>query len=67
MRERTTAVPDRVRPVLVALAALVGTLVRAVPAAAGVALVAYGAWQIYAPAGAVVLGGFLILADRRIP
>ncbi len=40
--------------------------VRSVPGAGGALLVSYGAWQIYAPAGAIAAGAFLLALDRVI-
>jgi hypothetical protein len=40
---------------------------RSLPGAAGALLIAYGAWQAYHPAGAIVAGIALLAADRRIP
>ncbi|MFI6332925.1 hypothetical protein ACIBBG_32040 [Micromonospora chersina] len=48
-------------------AGVLGKVVRSVPGAAGALLVAYGAWDIYPPAGFITAGAFLLLADREIP
>lgn len=37
------------------------------PGVAGPLLISLGAWLAWAPAGFVVLGGFLLLLDRRTP
>lgn len=49
------------------LAGWTGSAVRSIPGAAGALLIAYGAWQAWTPAGAIVAGLFLLAADRRIP
>lgn len=49
------------------LAGWAGSTVRSIPGAAGALLVAYGAWQAWPPAGSIVVGLFLLAADRRIP
>jgi hypothetical protein len=51
----------------VRLAGWAGSAVRSIPGAAGALLIAYGAWQAWAPAGPIVAGLFLLAADRRIP
>lgn len=52
--------------VVVKGAAVLGKVVRSVPGAAGALMVAYGAWDIYPPAGFITAGAFLLLADREI-
>jgi hypothetical protein len=47
-------------------AATVGRLVRAAPGALGAAVVAVGVGMIYAPAGVIVAGLFLLAIDRGI-
>lgn len=60
----------RLRPRLgagvLAAAQWVGAGVRSVPGAGGALLVFYGAWQVYAPAGAIVAGAFLLALDRKL-
>ena len=50
-----------------AAAAAAGFSLRALPGVAGPLLVAYGSWLAWAPLGYLVLGGFLLWADRRMP
>lgn len=54
------------RAVVLKAAQWAGVGVRSMPGAAGALLVSYGAWQVYAPAGAVVAGLFLLALDRTI-
>ena len=48
-------------------AAAAGFCVRVGPGVAGPLLVAYGLWLAWAPLGFIAGGGFLLLADRRMP
>lgn len=59
LRARMTAIATRLRAVLRPPAAdqLFDT-----GGLAGVGLISFGAWQIYYPAGSIVLGGFLLAA-----
>lgn len=43
-----------------------GLLARATPAVAGILLLAYGLGQAYGPLSFIVLGVFLLIADRKI-
>jgi hypothetical protein len=51
------------RSARLALAAAAGHAVRVAPSLAGVALVSYGAWLAWRPAGFLTCG-FLLLADQ---
>jgi len=64
---RSAVAGRRAADLLVKGAEVLGNLVRSVPGAAGALLVAYGAWDIYPPAGFITAGAFLLLADRQIP
>ncbi len=48
-------------------AEIAGVCLRVGPGLCGAVLVAYGLWLAWAPLGFVVLGVFLLLADRRLP
>lgn len=65
-----TALAAQLRPRLGAMflraASWAGTGARSLPGAGGALLVSYGAWQVYAPAGAVVAGLFLLAMDRTM-
>lgn len=67
MRAVLMRLRPRTRVALLKLAGWVGTCVRSVPGAAGALLIAYGAWQVYAPAGPIVAGLFLLAVDRTVP
>lgn len=43
----------------------VGVVGRTVPGVAGPLLIAYGAYEVYEPLGFIVIGGFLLVLDRR--
>ncbi|MFG2054777.1 hypothetical protein ACGFI9_12170 [Micromonospora sp. NPDC048930] len=64
---RSAVAGRRAAALVVKGAEVLGSLVRSVPGAAGALLVAYGAWDIYPPAGFITAGAFLLLADRQIP
>lgn len=49
------------------VAAAAGYAARVGPGALGALSVAYGLWLAWVPLGWVALGGFLLLADRRMP
>ena len=68
MTESATAGPHAKRTAALILksAEVLGKVVRSVPGAGGALLVAYGAWDIYPPAGFIAAGVFLLLADREI-
>lgn len=44
-----------------------GVGVRAGPGLVGALFVSYGLWLAWAPLGFVAMGGFLLMADRRMP
>ena len=64
---RSAIAGRRAAALVVKGAEVLGKVVRSVPGAAGALLVAYGAWDIYPPAGFITAGAFLLLADRDIP
>jgi hypothetical protein len=46
--------------------ALVRNVGRGLPGVAGPLLIAYGLYEVYRPLGAITLGVFLLLLDRRV-
>lgn len=71
LRERWLAAHAKLRERWLAVggaaAAGAGLGVRTLPGVAGPLLIAYGLWLAWSPLGYMALGGFLLLADRRMP
>jgi hypothetical protein len=61
-----TVLAAHVRPLVLNAARWAGLGARSVPGAGGALLVSYGVWQVYAPAGAIVAGLFLLALDRTL-
>jgi hypothetical protein len=57
------SIRDRMKRLKLPAATTAGLLFRALPGIGGLALVSYGAWLAYHPAGFVV-AGVVLLADR---
>jgi hypothetical protein len=59
-RPGATRQSGRVRKINAAVAVMLPTLLQDVSGVAGIALVSYGAWLTYQPAGFIVGGAFLL-------
>lgn len=66
-KAKPTGQQGRLSSVVGVLAQAAGFGVRHLPGLLGPLLVAYGLGMAWAPLGWIALGGFLLLADRRIP
>lgn len=66
MSARAAKAHSRLSTTILTAARWTGLGMRSVPGAAGALLVSYGAWQVFAPAGAVVAGLFLLALDRTL-
>lgn len=64
---RAAAIRSLWRNTPVKLATFAGHAVGTAPGAVGALLVSYGAHQVWSPLGWIVLGGFLLAVDRRVP